>query len=566
MRKGALTLLLALAASAPMAASAAAAPLPGDFFGVSSPDLIGNSPAVRAPILADERAAGVRLLRQLFDWSAIEPSDGSFNWAATDSFMASAAAYGMQVLPVMLYSPTWASSCPGSATPARCPPADATDFGNFVAAAVARYGPNGSFWQANPSVPKLPISSWQLWNEPSIPAYWGGSGGTPNPAEYVALLRTAAPIIRAADPHAELVAAGIPDSSLPGAIPMSAYVSGMYAAGFKGLVDALAVHLYDDTPSNAVGLVEQTRATMNANGDSATPIWASEFGWASAGSPNKFVTDLAGEAANLSALMGELVARHEELGIRGLVEYDWHDASDQSNTADVWDNHLGLVFDDYTHKPAYDAFRALAIHTQPPDTSIVSAPTGAVVAGPQTVSFTATEAGSDFKCLLDDSPWADCTSPLPLAALAPGPHRLSIRATDPYGNPDPTPVTASWRVAAPPPKPRVALGASVKTLARRLRGLDLGRLAQRRKLSLALSWPAAGRLSVSLRGRGILIAHGSRLLRRRGSAALALTLSKRGRRLLAQSRELAIVAGEQFRPTSGAPASSGHARVTLKRR
>lgn len=571
MRKAAAIAVLAAASLFASGFSASAAPLPSDFFGVSSPDLIKLDGSARGPILSDQRAAGVRLLRQIFDWNAIESSQGSYDWNATDSFMRSAAGADMKVLPEVLWSPKWASSCPDASNYQNCPPADYADFGNFVATLIGRYGPNGSFWADNPTVPRHPITSWQLWNEPSLPAYWGGA---PNPAEYVQMLRTAVPIIRAADPSAELVSAGIPDSFLPGAIRMSDYVNGMYAAGFKGLVDVLGLHIYDDTAADAVGLVEQTRATMNAYGDSATPIWPTEFGWASAGKPNRFVTDLPGQAANLSALMGELVARHEELGIRGLVEYFWHDGSSQSNNTDVWNLHVGLVYQDYTHKPAYDAYQGVAIDTSPPETSLDSAPAGTLPPGPQTIAFSSSQAGSDFECELDGSGWSPCASPLSLATLAPGAHSFAVRATDPYGNTDPTAATAAWEVQQPPAAavkgvtvmnrpPSLATG--LRSLARHLRKLKLSRLAHQRTLRLRLVWPAPGRLSLTLRARGIVVARGSRLVTHSGPATLALAVSARGRRLFGRSTRLPIGATERFRSVAGVVASA-HTRSLLRRR
>lgn len=557
--------LLGAAALLWSAGNAAAAPLPGDFFGVSSPDLIGQTPDQRAPILEDQRADGVRLLRQLFDWSDIEPTEGNYDWTALDSYMASAAGAGMQVLPVVLYSPKWASNCPEEANFHRCPPADPADFGDFVVTLIDRYGPDGSFWANSPTVPKHPITAWQLWNEPALPAYWGG---TPSASQYVDMLKTAVPIIRAHAPAAEIVGAGIPDSTLTGAIPMSDYVSEMYAAGLKGLVDDMAVHLYDDNPDGAVQLVEQTRATMNANGDSATPIWATEFGWASAGKPNRFVTDLAGQAANLDALMSQLVARHEELGIRGLAEYFWHDGSDQSNNSDTWQNHLGIVDVNYAHKPAYDAFQSVAIDTQPPDTSIDSAPSGTVAAGPQSVSFSSSQAGSDFECNLDDSSWSACTSPLAVGTLAPGSHVVAVRATDPYGNTDPAPAAASWQVEQPAGAVKTRVTSAqlgVKGLAKGLRRLDLAKLAHKRTLRLVVAWPAAGRITVTLRAHGIQLARGTRLVSHRGRAALTLKLSARARRVLARSRRLSIVLGEQFKPLSG-PGTAAHTTFVLRRR
>jgi hypothetical protein len=464
---------------------------------------------------------------------------------------------------VVLWSPHWASNWPDKATYRNCPPADPAVFGSFVATLIGRYGPNGSFWSSSPTLPKVPITAWQLWNEPALPVYWGGSGATPSPAQYVDLLKGAAPIIRAADPGAEIVAAGIPQSSLTGAISMHDYVSGMYAAGIKGVVDDIALHLYAASPGEAIGFVEDTRAIMNSYGDSATPIWATEWGWASAGKPNKFVTDLAGQAANTDALMAAFVARHEELNVRGLTEYFWHDGSDQSNVTDRWDNHLGLVFDDYSHKPAYDAFLGRAIDTTPPDTS-------AAFAGPDSIGFSSTEAGSDFECNLDDTSWSACTSPAAVGGLAPGSHSLAVRATDPYGNIDPSSALVSWQVPQPTVEVKPALVAapplSLGALARSLRRLDPARLARRHALRLTLTWPAAGRITLALRSRGIVVARGSRLVGDGGRAALVLALRSRGRRLLANSKRVTVSLTEQFAPSGGGPGAAARATFVLRRR
>jgi hypothetical protein len=563
-------LLAVVAALGPTAAGAAAAPLPPDFFGVSAPDLGPRSPADRIPELEDQRAAGVRLLRQLFDWALIEPTQGDYDWAATDSFVASAAREDMKVLPVVLWSPTWASSCTGAANPKRCPPADYADFGDFVAVLIGRYGPSGSFWDDNPTVPKRPIVAWQLWNEPALPAYWGGA---PSAQQYVDMLTTVVPIIRAADPGAEIVGAGIPDSTLPGAIPMSTYVSGMYAAGVKGLIDDMAIHIYDDDPTGAIDLVEQTRATMNANGDNDTGLWISEWGWASSGKKNRFVTTLEGQAANVDALMGELVARHTELGLRALTEYFWHDGSEQSNTSDTWDKHLGLVYLDYSHKPAYTAFQGRAIHTTPPDTTISAAPAGTVTPGPQSIAFASSQPGSDFECMLDASGWAPCASPFAAAALPAGEHTFLVRATDPYGNTDPSPAGAGWVVTSPASGvlgTQVDFGAAVtrgaRALAKRLARLDPRTIARRRSLTVSTIWPAAGRITLALRTHGLTVARGSLLLAHPGQAKLRLRVTSKGRRLLLRSRRIRLTLSESFKPASGGAGGAAHTALVLKRR
>src|SRR5258707_816180 len=71
-----------------------------------------------------------------------------------------------------------------------------------------RYGPSGSFWAQNPQLPRHPITAWQIWNEPNLPVYWRPR---PSAAAYVQMLRLASQRIKAVDPSAEIVTAGLPN-------------------------------------------------------------------------------------------------------------------------------------------------------------------------------------------------------------------------------------------------------------------------------------------------------------------------------------------------------------------
>jgi hypothetical protein len=551
-----------LALSLPAAASAA--PIPSDFFGVSSPDLTGLSQAQAAPILSDQRAAGVRVLRQLFDWAHMEPSKGSYSWSSTDAFVANAARGGMEVLPVMVYSPTWASTCPTASRPQLCPPTNNTDLGNFVVAAVRRYGPAGTFWSSNPTVPKLPISAWQIWNEPNVTVWWGGA---PNAAQYVQMLFTVTPMIKAADPHAEVVTAGMPDNLNRGSIRLADYVSQLYANGVKGTFDTVGVHGYDETPDGSVGLVQQVRSVMNANGDNS-PIWITEVGWGSSGKPYRFTTDLVGQDANFDSLLGQLVARHAELGVRGVIQYLWHDSSPQENVTDSWDKHSGLVFQDYSHKPAWDAFQRRAIDTTPPDTGLTAPPLGTVLPGPQTISFSASEAGSDLDCSLDGAPFSACASPYSVPTLPLGVHTFSVRATDPYGNVDPTPAVAQWTAAVPPPvyDPR-AIQASASSMARSLGKLDLRKLARKKSVALKMLWPGPGLMTVVMKSSGKTMGRGASALGGAGQGSVTLRFTSRGRKLLKRSKRLRVTLSQTFDPSAfGSATLTSSAGFTLKKR
>jgi hypothetical protein len=89
--------------------------------------------------------------------------------------------------------------------------------------------------------------------------------------------------------------------------------------------------------------------------------------------------------------------------------------------------------------------------TDPPETTITSAPGGLVASGDATFSFTASEAGSSFECSLDGAPFGACTSPASYSGLADGAHSFDVRATDGAGDTDPSPAQHAWTVDSTPP-------------------------------------------------------------------------------------------------------------------
>jgi hypothetical protein len=87
--------------------------------------------------------------------------------------------------------------------------------------------------------------------------------------------------------------------------------------------------------------------------------------------------------------------------------------------------------------------------TTPPDTTIVSGPTGTVTTPDASFTFSSSESGSTFACSLDGAAFATCSSPASFSGLANGSHTFSVRATDAAGNTDASPATSTWIVDVP---------------------------------------------------------------------------------------------------------------------
>jgi hypothetical protein len=342
-----------------------AARLSPDFVGVVAPEVLAQPPGPRRQALDAQHAAGVRLLRQTFDWSQIETRPGRFDFTAYDGLVADSARSGLRLLPVIFRAPAFSTARPvagAKITPTTTlPPRRPNDIVPFVRALVGRYGPKGAFWRAHPNLPALPIRSWQVWNEPNLPAYWGGR---PSARGYVALLKAAGAAIHAADPRAEVVSAGLPESRL--GVPLLRYVREMYAAGARGSFDTLAIHPYATSVAAVLLAARSARQAAGAAGDRKVGLRITEVGWASGGPGSSFTVSAARQGQLAAGLLREAAAQARRLGLRGVVYYSWRDVPPYPGGKDFWGLHTGLVARDNSVKPALTAFAAAAKAVEPP--------------------------------------------------------------------------------------------------------------------------------------------------------------------------------------------------------
>jgi hypothetical protein len=333
------TLLICLTAS-----SAAHAAAPREFYGV----IPANDPD--SSEIARMGTGKVGTLRINFVWGAVQPTAGaSFDWSHYDAIIGGAAQQGIRVLPTVYSSPSWAAS------KFNYPPSKDRmgDFRAFVAAASARYGANGTFWQLNPTIPKLPVVDWQLWNEVNSPSFWYRK---PSAKQYVGLLRVFSGGIKSGDPSAKVVLAGLfRTPRIRNGIDIDKFLPQIYQRKAKSLFDAVAVHPYATTPGDALNAVKETRQIMSRFKDKRTPLWITEIGWATGGNPPTPLTvSPQRQAKYLRKSYGLLAANRARFKIAGVIWYSWRDVPGQ-----IWFDHTGLFSQDFDPKPAWDAFVGL---------------------------------------------------------------------------------------------------------------------------------------------------------------------------------------------------------------
>jgi polysaccharide biosynthesis protein PslG len=313
------------------------------FYGV-----ISAEPLPDAPMLARLGKGGAGTLRVNLAWIYAQAGPTSaYDWSHYDGVVAEAARNGIRVLATVYGSPSWVEPR------AENPPLGASlfRFAAFARAAVQRYGTKGSFWMHHPDLPKLPITNWQLWNEPNFSLFWKPA---PDPSSYLELLRPFHAAVKEADPEANVLLGGV--FPTPRDDPtMESFISALYRAGARGLFDAAAIHPYSATPDDALRRVAELRALMRRFGDDDKPIWITEVGWASAGAPSGLTVGPERQSDYLTRTFELAAASRERLGIAGVVWYSLTDAP-----GPLWVGHCGLFTLDGAAKPSWEAFAGVA--------------------------------------------------------------------------------------------------------------------------------------------------------------------------------------------------------------
>jgi hypothetical protein len=322
-----LSLLLALVATAP--AVAAERRVPQGWLGVMADGPLSAADAGEWDRMV---ASGAELVRVHVSWSRMQPYAGAtdvppfdasrFRYArgvptdfsALDAIVATAAARGLDVLPVVLSTPGWAARRAGD--PAS-PPRDPDTFGRFLAALADRYGLHGSLWAERPELPRMPVRAWQVWNEPNLTRYWSRQ---PFGRSYVNLLRAADRALHTADPRAKVVLAGLPNVS-------GQALRAIYEAGGQGHFDAVALHPYTRRPADVLRLVRLARSVMRKRRDGSLPIWLTELSWPAAKGkvprPAGFEVSDKGQATKLRRALKLLAAARKRQRIQRVFWYTW---------------------------------------------------------------------------------------------------------------------------------------------------------------------------------------------------------------------------------------------------
>jgi hypothetical protein len=413
-----------------------------EFFGIA------QGRELDAQDLHGMKATHVRTDRFLIPWYAVQPTQRTVDWSGPDRIIGGLASHGIRPVPFLWGSPEWVR--PGPSRPPVGTTFAETAWKNFVKAAVARYGPAGSYWangyrqKYGTGVAPLPIQYWQIWNEPNLQKYFdpGGTSGQ-GINKYARLVKISHDAIKSKDPQARIVLGGLLGSGRPLAWD---FLSGLYkVSGFKNSFDVAALHPYTASLDGFRRQILRFRAPMTNHGDIAKPLWLTEFAWGSA-PPDSFGINkgLAGQAQMLSGSFKLILSNRKAWNVQRIFWFLWRDPPPSQGTGGCsFCASAGLLrynrrpdppYDN--PKPAYNVFKSFVAETTPPQASITGGPGqgGFTKDSTPSFSFTSNEAGSTFVCRIDSGTFNPCNSPRTLPPLANGNHIFYVRAIDAPGN------------------------------------------------------------------------------------------------------------------------------------
>jgi hypothetical protein len=322
---------IALVASG-VGATTARADAPAGFYGVNVQQVFDGASSDWDADLSAMASGGLQLARIDARWQNVEPdppSGGthSYNWAMYDGIVQGLAEHGLRWLPIVDYSTTWSGVSPGD-TYSAVAPQFLPDFAAYAAALARRYGPGGSFWQSHPSVPPVPVTEYEIWNEENSTVFWRPQAG--DAERYADLYMAARGAIRGAQPQARVYVGGLALNNPPVVTDEVDFVRRMYAhrPDLAGNVDGIGLHPYQQTVGDTYMRLARFRQGINPIVGASVPIEITEVGWATTAvsEPER--------AADLSALATDLP--RSDCNVDRFLPYTWRTEESNAGDSESW--------------------------------------------------------------------------------------------------------------------------------------------------------------------------------------------------------------------------------------
>jgi Cellulase (glycosyl hydrolase family 5) len=333
-------LVVVLVLLAPANAESVVGPVTGPpLGGVNATGISFGTPTARVNQEIEwARSLDAHVIRVEIPWSTLEPAQGQIDpqaLAFTDNLVDRAAAAGIKVVALAMWTPCWASSAPASLL-SKCrastsskaqawTPVNPAAYGSFVAFLAARYGSK--------------LAAIEVWNEPDQ-ANEDYLAGPEKAKHYAEILRAAYPAIKQADPTMTVLGGSLVGSN-------GAFLRALYAAGIKGYYDGLSVHFYN----LALASLRYLHEVQLANGDTK-PLWLNEFGWSSCWPRQRIQQEQA-------CVTKQVQATNLKNVFRSLARTPWVAAEIVYSLQGTRREDFGVITETGAHKPSFGALRSV---------------------------------------------------------------------------------------------------------------------------------------------------------------------------------------------------------------
>ncbi len=252
----------------------------GFAYGIEA-SLVGQETDLAAQIAS----LGMTWVKHEVSWSDLEPTEGQVDFSALDTMVDALEAQKLNILITVTGTPNWARTSQEEDGP----PDDFADFGRFMGALAGRYAGR--------------VQAYEIWSEPNLRREWNSTAHPISATSYIELLRQGYNAVKAADPAAIVVSAGLAPTGFNdgvNAINDRLFLRGLYAGGLAGLSDAIGAHPggwanppestccnapigvtthYEDPSFYFLDTLNNYRQIMVESNDGNTALWVTKFGW-----------------------------------------------------------------------------------------------------------------------------------------------------------------------------------------------------------------------------------------------------------------------------------------------
>ncbi|MCC6613561.1 MAG: LysM peptidoglycan-binding domain-containing protein [Anaerolineae bacterium] len=220
-------------------------------------------------------------------WHDVEPEPGEYAFDQLDAVVDALAQSELHILFTVWAAPDWARS----SAEENGPPDDFSAYAGFVRLLADRYSGR--------------VDAYEIWSEPNLRRQWNNPTHGISAASYADLLRPAYAAIKAGDPDALVISAGLAPTGFNdgvNAIDDRLFLRDLYVSGLADISDAVGAHPggwanppdarccdqpegvdthYDSRSFFFLDTLADYHQIMVESGDAATPIWVTRFGWGS---------------------------------------------------------------------------------------------------------------------------------------------------------------------------------------------------------------------------------------------------------------------------------------------